>query len=56
MGDRPRVELFARETAPGWDVVGHDVGVSFEDARPRGLSDAGSPMPSAPTTTEGADK
>ena len=24
-GDRPRVELFARQKAPGWDVVGNEV-------------------------------
>ena len=25
MGDRPRVELFARQTTPGWDVWGNEV-------------------------------
>ena len=25
MGDLPRVELFARQTTPGWDVWGHEV-------------------------------
>ena len=25
MGDLPRVELFARQTAPGWDVWGNEV-------------------------------
>ena len=25
MGDVPRVELFARQTAPGWDVWGNEV-------------------------------
>ena len=25
MGDRPRVELFARQTPPGWDVWGNEV-------------------------------
>lgn len=26
MGDVPRIELFAREVAPGWDALGLDVG------------------------------
>ena len=25
LGDLPRVELFARETAPGWSVMGNDI-------------------------------
>ena len=25
MGDLPRIELFARETAPGWDSWGNEV-------------------------------
>jgi len=25
MGDLPRVELFARQTPPGWDVWGNEV-------------------------------
>lgn len=25
LGDLPRVELFARDTAPGWDSVGYDI-------------------------------
>ena len=25
MGDVPRVELFARQTTPGWDVWGNEV-------------------------------
>ena len=25
MGDLPRVELFARQTAPGWEVWGNEV-------------------------------
>lgn len=28
MGDLPRVELFARQTAPGWDVWGNEVSCS----------------------------
>lgn len=30
MGDVPRVELFARQEAPGWDVWGHEVYNSFD--------------------------
>lgn len=30
MGDVPRVELFARQTPPGWDVWGNEVGCSFD--------------------------
>lgn len=30
MGDVPRIELFARQRAPGWDAVGLDVGVTFD--------------------------
>ncbi len=30
-GDRPRVELFAREAAPGWDVIGN--GIDGRDIR-----------------------
>ena len=30
MGDVPRVELFARQAAPGWDVWGHEVRNSFD--------------------------
>jgi len=32
LGDLPRVELFARETAPGWTVMGNDVN-HFEELR-----------------------
>jgi Transcriptional activator, adenine-specific DNA methyltransferase len=28
LGDRPRIELFARERWPGWDVWGHECGAS----------------------------
>lgn len=28
--DLPSLELFARETAPGWDCLGHDLGESVE--------------------------
>ena len=30
MGDVPRVELFARQTAPGWDIWGDEVTSSFQ--------------------------
>lgn len=30
MGDLPRIELFARDTAPGWDVWGNEVDSSIE--------------------------
>ena len=30
MGDVPRVELFARQATPGWDVWGHEVRNSFD--------------------------
>ena len=30
MGDLPRIELFARQTAPGWDVWGNEVACSIE--------------------------
>ena len=30
MGDLPRVELFARQTAPGWDCWGNEVNSSFD--------------------------
>lgn len=30
MGDVPRVELFARQTAPGWDVWGNEIQSSIE--------------------------
>ena len=30
MGDDPRVGLFARQAAPGWDVWGHEVYNSFD--------------------------
>ena len=29
MGDLPRIELFARQTAPGWDVWGNEVDSSI---------------------------
>ena len=29
MGDLPRIELFARQTAPGWDVWGNEVNSSI---------------------------
>ena len=35
MGDVPRIELFARQSTPGWDVWGNEVGPTvdiFEDA------------------------
>ncbi len=31
MGDRPRVELFARQTPPGWDVWGNEVESTIPD-------------------------
>ena len=31
MGDRPRVELFARQTSPGWDVWGNEVESTIPD-------------------------
>ena len=34
-GDRPRVELFAREAAPGWDSWGTEVGKFEEPREPR---------------------
>lgn len=30
MGDLPRVELFARQTTPGWDVWGNEVESTIE--------------------------
>lgn len=30
-GDVPRVELWARQAAPGWDAVGNELGVTIED-------------------------
>lgn len=32
MGDVPRVELFARQTPPGWDVWGNEVSSTFQMA------------------------
>ena len=29
VGDVPRIELFARETSPGWDVWGNEVDCSI---------------------------
>ena len=31
MGDLPRVELFARQTSPGWDVWGNEVEPTIPD-------------------------
>ena len=31
MGDLPRVELFARQTPPGWDVWGNEVESTIPD-------------------------
>ena len=31
MGDLPRVELFARQTPPGWDVWGKEVESTIQD-------------------------
>ena len=31
MGDLPRVELFARQTPPGWDVWGNEVQSTLRD-------------------------
>ena len=31
MGDLPRVELFARQTSPGWDVWGNEVESTIPD-------------------------
>lgn len=31
MGDLPRVELFARQTPPGWDVWGNEVEPTIRD-------------------------
>ena len=31
MGDLPRVELFARQTPPGWDVWGNEVESTVPD-------------------------
>ena len=31
MGDVPRVELFARQTPPGWDVWGNEVESTLPD-------------------------
>jgi len=33
MGDIPRVELFARQTTPGWDVWGNEVNSTITDFR-----------------------
>ena len=30
MGDQPRIELFAREKSPGWDVWGNEVDSDIE--------------------------
>ena len=30
MGDLPRIELFARQASPGWDVWGNEVNSSIE--------------------------
>jgi len=33
MGDLPRIELFARERAPGWDAIGFDIdGMDIRDS------------------------
>ena len=37
LGDLPRIELFARDTAPGWDCWGDEV----EAAGQRGADNAG---------------
>jgi N6-adenosine-specific RNA methylase IME4 len=44
-GDLPRVELFARTSAPGWDVWGNEVGrfETKEPAGPRGIRRAPAP-------------
>jgi N6-adenosine-specific RNA methylase IME4 len=34
MGDVPRVELFARQSPPGWDVWGNEVESTVELAPP----------------------
>ena len=31
MGDLPRVELFARQSTPGWDVWGNEVASTLKD-------------------------
>ena len=31
MGNLPRVELFARQTSPGWDVWGNEVEPTIPD-------------------------
>ncbi len=33
MGDLPRVELFARQIPPGWDVWGNEVAGTLPDFR-----------------------
>lgn len=46
MGDLPRIELFARETAPGWDAWGDEA--PAPDARKEetdGQNDPGDPAP-----------
>ena len=48
MGDRPRVELFARQTPPGWDVWGNEVeptaGLWSRWPEPDGKEDVSCPM------------
>ena len=31
MGDLPRIELFAREETPGWDVWGNEVNINLKE-------------------------
>ena len=35
MGDLPRIELFARSRAPGWDVWGNEAAASIQGWPPR---------------------
>ena len=35
MGDVPRIELFARSRAPGWDVWGNEAAASIQGWPPR---------------------
>jgi hypothetical protein len=63
MGDVPRIELFARETAPGWDAWGNDLRVVNMDGEPvtagsriaLETSDAPSPGTQAPNREPGYD-
>lgn len=48
MGDVPRVELFARQTPPGWDVWGNEVESTIRDFK---ISHFGTKCPSNPLTT-----